>query len=277
MHPGGTDAVVARFYKELSELPNSKFVLTTRCREKWLESCRRKFVPVVADCGGNLSARQTQKKRLREDLYGSSVFSRRLWKAAASRHTYNVLRFFSARKRLRQRLLLLDVSADDAMTRLCDFLRIDSSPARDLRVPNIGAWNEYLAGCEYADMWRKCGLLYIQESKGWVRRKFLLVRGGVLRIYRRPETPLQEPCKEARVIGTSTRQLSVEVCIFPPYQLNLMATGTNVLALNEGDFRIIVGCSNKVQMAAWETSFSRCCDTKCSSQSPDMSIKFQTA
>jgi len=111
-----TDTPVARVYRELDSVyPGSKFILTVRPIDSWMESMRRmrkgfailKMLPKV--------------RHLIHDLSGTtSLANEAALKAGFVRHSRNVREYFG--ERLGKDLLVLDVGAGDAWDKLCAFL-----------------------------------------------------------------------------------------------------------------------------------------------------------
>ena len=114
-----TDSPVACMYRELDEtFPGSKFILTTRPLEKWMNSVRRmrmsfellKLLPKV--------------RRLAKELCGTTSFSDdSVLERAFCKHGAQVREYFG--DRLDKDLLVLDVGAPYAWENLCAFLGHD--------------------------------------------------------------------------------------------------------------------------------------------------------
>jgi hypothetical protein len=131
-----TDSPVARMYKELDgAFPGSKFILTIRPLERWMDSMRRmrpsffllKALPKV--------------RQLARDLSGTTSFSDDVALAKAFvGHSRHVREYFG--ERLGKDLLVLDVSAADAWDRLCAFLG-QEKPSRPFPHYNRGYATTY--------------------------------------------------------------------------------------------------------------------------------------
>jgi hypothetical protein len=111
-----TDSPVARVYRELDQtFPGSKFVLTTRPIDKWMDSMRRMRPSFT------LLSVLPKVRQLARDLGGTASFGD---EDALARgfinHNRNVREYFG--ERVGKDLLVLDVSASDAWERLCGFL-----------------------------------------------------------------------------------------------------------------------------------------------------------
>jgi hypothetical protein len=111
-----TDLPVARFYQDLDRsFPESKFILTIRDEEQWLESCERFFA-----VGNN---RFFKWQQVNTDMYGSPEYDRNLFKAALLKHQEEVMKYFENRP---QDLLVLDITNGDGWSQLCPFLGINA-------------------------------------------------------------------------------------------------------------------------------------------------------
>ncbi|MBL4587664.1 MAG: hypothetical protein JKX84_11510 [Flavobacteriales bacterium] len=114
-----TDLPVARFYRELDkEFPNSKFILTTRNEEEWLESCRNFFAE-----GNHQFFKWMQ---LHFDMYGTNTFDKEMFQSAYRKHIADVKQYFCSRP---NDLLILDIPNGDGWEKLCSFL--------EQEIPNI--------------------------------------------------------------------------------------------------------------------------------------------
>ncbi len=127
-----SDLPVARFYKELDiAFPDSKFILTTREMEAWLDSCRRHFWP------GQIFKGDYWFNRLHEDIYGSIDYDEDKFREAYKRHKREVLDYFEGRE---DDLLVMNIPEGDRWEELCSFLEEDI-PEEDF--PNADClWTE---------------------------------------------------------------------------------------------------------------------------------------
>lgn len=107
-----TDIQISCFYKELDFMfPGSKFILTTRELNSWIESCKNHF---------NEHRNTVQKvQALDIQMYGSDLFDLELFKTAYKRHHNDIIEYFSERD---SDLLIIDVSEENKWIKLCDFL-----------------------------------------------------------------------------------------------------------------------------------------------------------
>jgi hypothetical protein len=111
-----TDSPVACVYRELDQaFPGSKFVLTTRPIDKWMESMRRMRPSFM------LLSILPKVRQIARDLGGTASFldEDALAKGFVN-HNKNVREYFG--ERVGKDLLVLDVSAADAWDKLCSFL-----------------------------------------------------------------------------------------------------------------------------------------------------------
>lgn len=109
-----TDIPIARFYQKLYHtFPDSKFILTTRNLEGWLDSCRRHFWP------GQIIKSDNWINQLHKDIYNSIDFDREKFENAYLNHKKEVLSFFEDKE---NRLLVLDIINGDGWKMLCKFL-----------------------------------------------------------------------------------------------------------------------------------------------------------
>ncbi len=119
-----TDHSCALYYKYLDyKFPDSKFVLTTRDLDSWLESMRFIFerFPVTRDMDVAIKRRML--------IYESVTFNREAFVVAYHRHHSEVRRYFEKRP---QDLLEMSITDGAGWGVLCDFLEV---PVPDLPFP----------------------------------------------------------------------------------------------------------------------------------------------
>jgi hypothetical protein len=111
-----TDSPVARVYRELDQAyPGSKFILTTRPLDKWMNSMRRMRASFT------LLTALPKVRQLAQDLGGTASFGdERALANGFLNHNRSVREYFGPR--IGKDLLVLDVSGSDAWERLCRFL-----------------------------------------------------------------------------------------------------------------------------------------------------------
>lgn len=113
-YDAATDLPLATFFPQLDRrYPGSKFVLTTRALESWLESARTHFeAPPASEFG----------RRVRIATYGITGFDETRFAYVHETHARNVEWYFRGRP---DALLTLDIVAGEGWERLCDFLDRD--------------------------------------------------------------------------------------------------------------------------------------------------------
>ncbi len=113
------DNPIPLIYQELDErCPESKFILTIRDEDDWLESCEYLFTKKRDDYGG--FAKRTQE--MHHALYGQSHFDTEVFREAFRRHNTQVKEYFADRP---DDLLVIDIAQDDKWTPICSFLEVD--------------------------------------------------------------------------------------------------------------------------------------------------------
>ena len=123
-HDAFTDTPIPSFYRELDvAYPGSKFILTVRDKEGWLNSCKKQF-------NQKLAAKQNEASiKVFEDLYGTAVFEEAHFSKGYDRFVSGVEEYFKERH---EDLLILDVTAGEGWEKLCPFL---DKPIPDLPFP----------------------------------------------------------------------------------------------------------------------------------------------
>lgn len=119
-YQGIVDITVVPFYRQLDRAyPSSKFILTVRDRQSWLESIRRQYT-IMAEAWSRLDPQFKEFTRLiSERVYGSLQFDAERFLDAYERHARNVLNDFKDRP---ADLLVMDISGGDGWEKLCPFL-----------------------------------------------------------------------------------------------------------------------------------------------------------
>ncbi|BDM80317.1 sulfotransferase family protein [Acaryochloris marina] len=111
-----TDLPISSFYPALDErYPESKFILTTRNKSEWLESCKKYF------SANNINL---QKADLFRDftsisMYGSITYNEAQFSYAYDCHEYGVRQYFKDRP---EDLLTMSIVEGDGWEKLCLFL-----------------------------------------------------------------------------------------------------------------------------------------------------------
>lgn len=120
---GLTDLIPAAFYPQLDRTyPHSRFILTTRDKESWLEAMERHWQekPVLEDLPGK-ETKMKMRRFLRAATYGTYTFSRERLSYVYDMHHANVLRYFQNRP---DDLLILNVCEGEGWEPLCPFLNL---------------------------------------------------------------------------------------------------------------------------------------------------------
>lgn len=97
--------------------PGSKFILTTRAIEGWLQSMERSHLRNPRPIDG-----QHDRIHRRMSLYETVGFDAVILRSAFERHHADVRRYFAGRP---DDLLEMDISAGDGWDRLCPFLGVE--------------------------------------------------------------------------------------------------------------------------------------------------------
>jgi Sulfotransferase domain len=113
----GADNGVVIFYKYLDyKFPGSKFILTVRDMDSWLDS-----VKYISEKAPILSLDEDIPIMRRMMIYETVVFQREMFIAAAERHHRDIKRYFSTRP---DDLLEMNIIAGEGWDKLCPFLGV---------------------------------------------------------------------------------------------------------------------------------------------------------
>jgi len=108
------DLPVVISYKKLDKkYPNSKFILTTRNYDSWLESMRNHYRRYPA------SRRYKEQLMFRLKFWGTTNFNKRLMTKKYYEHLEDVNKYFKGR---RKDLLIINIVAGEGWKKLCPFL-----------------------------------------------------------------------------------------------------------------------------------------------------------
>ena len=129
-----TDTPVVPFFPHFDELyPNSKFILTTRNKSAWLQSCKKHWpdpsTPLPMPGTGRYMDRFGEFIDL--IVYGSFRFNEKRWSYVFDAHHDRVRGYFRDRP---QDLLTIDFTVGDGWDVLCKFL---GKPVPDIPFPAI--------------------------------------------------------------------------------------------------------------------------------------------
>jgi len=120
-YDGISDITVSPYYAQLEKIyPNSKFILTIRDKEAWLNS----FVKHWSDRHPFEDPTQTEtymkiRRFLRASVYGTYRFNRERMSYVYDLHIKNVLDYFKDKP---EKLLILNIFEEGAWKKLCHFL-----------------------------------------------------------------------------------------------------------------------------------------------------------
>jgi hypothetical protein len=118
------DIPIARIYKELDKhYSSSKFILTVRDNNSWLQSIIRHFNKKFGKSETNkikkLISNPTNTNKLIVDIYGKPPYGPKQFKEAHKKHITSVLKYFSGRP---EDLLVINICGGDSWNKLCPFL-----------------------------------------------------------------------------------------------------------------------------------------------------------
>lgn len=120
---GITDITVSAFYPQLDQLfPGSKFILTIRDREQWLDAMERHYANRPAFDLSDVPEQEIHmriRRFLRSTVYGCYEFNRDRMAYVYDLHYRNTLDYFRDRP---ESLLVLNIGAGEGWQQLCPFL-----------------------------------------------------------------------------------------------------------------------------------------------------------
>jgi len=121
-YDGISDITIALYYRELDELfPNSKFILTIREKEKWLESLKRHWEDRPPYDDPNQTETHLKIRRfLRASVYGVLTFNKQRLSNVYDLHHKNVMDYFKDRS---EDLLIIDITKGEGWEKLCPFFK----------------------------------------------------------------------------------------------------------------------------------------------------------
>lgn len=116
-----TDITVAPFYQDLDHYyPNSKFILTIRDREKWLDSIKT-HSKILNNWINKNDQFMEFTKYISKLIYGTYEFNESAYRQAYNIHLENVLSYFKYKP---DQLLILDITSGEGWDKLENFLNI---------------------------------------------------------------------------------------------------------------------------------------------------------
>jgi hypothetical protein len=114
------DNPIPLLYQHLDrQCPGSKFILTIRDEDSWLDSCKFLFTEKREEYGFDESARIQE---MHHALYGQNHFSEEVFREVYRSHNREVKEYFSDRP---DDLLILDIAQDDKWKPICSFLGVE--------------------------------------------------------------------------------------------------------------------------------------------------------
>lgn len=112
LYDGFADISALYFYRRLDEMfPNTKFLLTKRDLESWLQSCSVHF--------DNETSGSEDTDQLRLMLYGTVTYDEHKFRDTYLRHQKAIKEFFANRP---DDLLEIDICGGESMERMCTYL-----------------------------------------------------------------------------------------------------------------------------------------------------------
>jgi Sulfotransferase domain len=133
-YDGMTDTPAAAFFPQLdTAFPGSLFVLTTRPRGAWLDSCERLWAYTAE------AQEEPCTRFVNAALYGTWYFQRERFAYVFDRHVAHAHGYFAGRPR---DLLVMDFAGGDGWGELCPFLGV-SAPAGDVPFPHENSWEKH--------------------------------------------------------------------------------------------------------------------------------------
>jgi hypothetical protein len=116
-----TDVQPVPFFRQLDEeYPNSRFILTVREIDAWLESTKKHFRGVDREDRTIRDIKYSEAHALRAAVFGTLGWDRDVFRRRYYEHQAAVMEYFKDR----DNLLVLDICDGDAWEELCPFLEI---------------------------------------------------------------------------------------------------------------------------------------------------------
>lgn len=118
-YQGIVDIPVAPFYAQLDRIyPKSKFVLTVRDKEKWLDSCEQHW-RLMTEWQNNFSQFKRFHEFISACVFGTLSFNRERFAYVYDLHVKNVCDYFKNRD---DDFLVMDICGGEGWENLCSFL-----------------------------------------------------------------------------------------------------------------------------------------------------------
>lgn len=108
------DLPIGLYFRELDQyFPKSKFILTIRDEDEWIESARKHFHP------NRRIQSYHERNRMRLDVYGTILFEEDKFRRAYRAHNKAVKDYFAGRTK---DLMIMDIAQGDGWSELCSFV-----------------------------------------------------------------------------------------------------------------------------------------------------------
>ena len=132
-YQGVADTPVVPYFAQLDkEYPGSKFILTTRDMDSWLESVRKHWE--TSPQFEHEPLRKEFQTFIRTAVYGCVEFNEDRFRYVYETHYNNVIKYFKDRP---QDLLVIDICQGDEWEKLCAFLGVEKP---DVPFPHANQW-----------------------------------------------------------------------------------------------------------------------------------------
>lgn len=130
------DTPVVPFYPQLDKaFPNSKFILTVREINSWIDSIRRHWAASYNWLDLDIESKNFEFF-IRACVYGTIEFNQDRFEYVYNQHYKNVVDYFNDQT---NKLLIMDISSDDGWGELCPFLGI---PILNVPFPHLNSRND---------------------------------------------------------------------------------------------------------------------------------------
>ncbi|MCB1157766.1 MAG: hypothetical protein H7A25_16540 [Leptospiraceae bacterium] len=131
-YEGITDITAAAIYPQLDKLyPGSKFILTVRPKEDWLNAMERHWKDKPVHSQNGFNHKLEIRKFLRASVYGCYTYNRDRLSFAYDNYISSVKEYF---KNEPEKLLIFDIYNGDGFKELCKFL---NHPVPDIMYPKV--------------------------------------------------------------------------------------------------------------------------------------------
>jgi hypothetical protein len=122
-----TDVQSVPFFRQLDEeYPNSKFILTVRDIDEWLESTKKHFRGEERENRHIRNIKHSEAHAMRAAVFGQLAWDRDTFRRRYYEHRAAVMDYFKDK----DNLLVMNICEGDGWEKLCPFLGIDSPKHR---------------------------------------------------------------------------------------------------------------------------------------------------